>query len=78
VGGFESLEEVSGVDAWFGKESLALGFVDMADSSTMTDGSRPLVYDAVNSQGSPDLRHSVHGHRPEHLVFFLCYISNAL
>jgi hypothetical protein len=44
----------------------------------MTDGSRPLVYDAVNSQGSPDLRHSVHGHRPEHLVFFLCYISNAL
>jgi hypothetical protein len=41
----------------------------------MTDGRRPLVYDAVNSQGSPDLKHSAHGHRPLHLVFFLFNVT---
>jgi hypothetical protein len=41
----------------------------------MTEGSRPLVYEAVNSHGKPDLRHNAQGHRPEHLVFFLSHIS---
>jgi hypothetical protein len=75
VGGFESFEAVSGVDIFSGKDSLAFGFADMADSSTMTEGSRPLVYDAVNSHARPDLKQSVQGHRPEHLVFFLSHIS---
>jgi hypothetical protein len=49
----------------------ALVFAVSAASSTMTEGSLPLVYEAVNSQGWFDTRHSAHGQRPEHLVFFL-------
>ena len=30
----------------------------------------------MNSHGNPDLRHSAHGHRPEHLVFFLCKVND--
>jgi hypothetical protein len=72
----ESLEAASGVELCFGSDDIAFGVDAMADSSTMTEGSRPLVYDAVNSHGSPDLRQRVHGHRPEHLVFFLCNVSS--
>lgn len=43
----------------------------IAASSTITDGSLPRVYDAVNSQGRPDFRHNAHGHLPVHLTFFL-------
>lgn len=43
----------------------------IADTSTMTDGSLPLVYEAVNSHGWFDTRHRAHGQRPVHLVFFL-------
>jgi hypothetical protein len=41
----------------------------------MTEGNLPRVYDAVNSQGRPDRRQSVHGHRPVHRVFFLLHVS---
>lgn len=47
------------------------GSVATAESSTMTEGSRPRVYDAVNSHGNPDLRQSAQGHLPVHLTFFL-------
>ena len=47
------------------------GSKDIAASSTITDGSLPRVYDAVNSQGRPDFRHNAHGHLPVHLTFFL-------
>jgi hypothetical protein len=70
-------ESFSGGELWSDSTSLALGFNDMADSSTMTEGSRPRVYDAVNSHGRPDLRQRLHGHRPVHLVFFLGCISNS-
>lgn len=65
-----SLFDVSGVEIWLGNEKR--GVVDMAFSSTITEGRRPLVYEAVNSHGKPDLRHRVQGHLPVHRVFFLC------
>jgi len=43
----------------------------IAGSSTMTEGSLPRVYDAVNSHGNPDRRQSAQGHLPVHLTFFL-------
>jgi hypothetical protein len=58
-----------------GRDILEPGKVDMAASSTITEGSRPLVYDAVNSHGSPELKQRAHGQRPVHLVFFLFAIS---
>jgi hypothetical protein len=45
--------------------------VATAESSTMTEGSRPRVYDAVNSHGNPDFKQSAQGHLPVHLTFFL-------
>jgi hypothetical protein len=56
-----------------GKEmrGRALVLAVNAASSTMTEGSLPLVYEAVNSQGWFDTKHSAHGQRPVHLVFFL-------
>lgn len=54
------------------------GSKDIAASSTITDGSLPRVYDAVNSQGRPDFRHNAHGHLPVHLTFFFLHRSQAL
>ena len=51
-------------------------FIDIAASSTWTEGSLPRVYDAVNSHGNPDLKHSAQGHLPLHLVFFLSSRQN--
>lgn len=62
---------VSENDAIEGSETLGCAFTVVTASSTGTEGSRPLVYEAVNSHDSPDFRHNIHGQRPVHLVFFL-------
>lgn len=68
----ESLFFVAEFDMSSGCDILgSMVFAVMAASSTMTDGNLPRVYDAVNSHGSPALRHNAHGHLPVHLVFFL-------
>ena len=72
AGGVCSVTEMdTGIAAGIETRGRVLGAAAMAFSSTMTDGSLPLVYAAVNSHGSPDFRHSVHGQRPVHRVFFL-------
>jgi hypothetical protein len=70
-GGFESSNEVSGVDNGSDTSWRRCAFSDMAVSSTITEGNLPRVYEAVNSHGKPDRKQRAHGHRPEHLVFFL-------
>lgn len=62
-----------GTEACAGNDTRVFpaAFALRAASSTMTDGSLPLVYEAVNSHGWFDAKHSAHGQRPVHRVFFL-------
>lgn len=78
-GGSVDCSEAAGglSDSETGRDARCVVFAAIAASSMMTDGTFPLVYDAVNSQGSPDFKHKGHGQRPVQRVFFLSKLSSS-